>query len=102
MFMIGNVGETSETVEDTIAFADRLPLDRTWFSFAAPYPGTPFYDMVEEYGEILEPDLQLVEQLMGQVETLLARLEGGEGLTPQEQVSLTEVQTLAAEALSLS
>jgi hypothetical protein len=40
----------------------------------------------------------LVEQLLGQVETLLARLEGGEGLTPQEQVSLTEVQTLAAEA----
>ena len=40
----------------------------------------------------------LVEQLLGQVETLLAHLEGGEGLTPQEQVSLTEVQTLAAEA----
>ena len=56
MFMIGNVGETVETVTDTIKFADRLPLDRTWFSFAAPYPGTPFYDMVEEYGEILEPD----------------------------------------------
>jgi hypothetical protein len=40
----------------------------------------------------------LVEQLLGQVETLLARLEGGEGLTLQEQVSLTEVKTLAAEA----
>ena len=35
---------------------------------------------------------------MGQVETLLARLEGGEGLTLPEQVSLTEVKTLAAEA----
>ena len=40
----------------------------------------------------------LVEQLLGQVETLLARLEAGEGLTPQEQVSLTELQTLVAEA----
>jgi len=40
----------------------------------------------------------LVEQLLGQVETLLARLEAGAGLSPQEQVSLTEVQTLAAEA----
>jgi transposase-like protein len=40
----------------------------------------------------------LVEQLLGQVETLLVRLEAGEGLPPQEQVSLTEVQTLAAEA----
>jgi hypothetical protein len=40
----------------------------------------------------------LVAQLMGQIETLLARLEAGEGLTGQEQVSLTELQTLAAEA----
>lgn len=40
----------------------------------------------------------LVAQLLGQVETLLARLEAGAGLTPQEQISLTEVQTLAAEA----
>jgi transposase-like protein/transposase len=40
----------------------------------------------------------LGEQLLSQVETLLARLEAGEGLTPQEQVSLTEIQTLAAEA----
>jgi hypothetical protein len=40
----------------------------------------------------------LVGQLLSQIETLLARLEAGETLTPQEQVSLTEVQTLAAEA----
>jgi transposase-like protein len=40
----------------------------------------------------------LVAQLLGQVETLLARLEAGETLTPQEQVSLTEVKTLAGEA----
>jgi len=40
----------------------------------------------------------LVGQLMGQIETLLACLEAGEGLTPQEQVSLTELQTLAVEA----
>jgi hypothetical protein len=39
----------------------------------------------------------LVGQLLSQIETLLARLEAGEGLTVQEQVSLTEVQTLAAE-----
>ncbi len=56
MFMIGNIGETQETIEDSIRFASKLPLDRTWWSFAAPYPGTPFYEMVDEYGEILEPD----------------------------------------------
>ena len=56
MFMIGNIGETVDSIKQTIQFAHRLPVDRAWFSFAAPYPGTPFYDMVSEYGEILEPD----------------------------------------------
>jgi len=40
----------------------------------------------------------LVSQLLSQVETLVARLEAREMLTPQEQLSLTEVQTLAAAA----
>jgi DNA-directed RNA polymerase subunit RPC12/RpoP len=40
----------------------------------------------------------LVSQLLSQVETLLAHLEAGDSLTPQEQLRLTEVQTLAAEA----
>jgi transposase-like protein len=39
----------------------------------------------------------LVGQLLSQVETLLAGLEAGEKLTPQEQLSLSEVKTLAAE-----
>jgi hypothetical protein len=40
----------------------------------------------------------LVGQLLSQVETLLARLESGDGLTRQEQLSLSQVQTLAAQA----
>lgn len=40
----------------------------------------------------------LVGQLLSQVETLLARLEAGQGLTPQEQISLTDIQTLATES----
>jgi hypothetical protein len=43
-------------------------------------------------------DRWLVSQLLSQVERLLARLESGQGLTAQEQLSLSEVQTLAAEA----
>jgi len=56
MYMIGNIGETPQTVNDTIRFAHALPTDRAWFSFAAPYPGTPFYEMVPQYGRIVEPD----------------------------------------------
>jgi hypothetical protein len=40
----------------------------------------------------------LVGQLVSQIETLLAHLERGDGLTPQAQLSLSEVQTLAAQA----
>lgn len=40
----------------------------------------------------------LVADLLSQVETLLAHLEAGAGLTAQEQLSLSQVKTLAAEA----
>jgi hypothetical protein len=40
----------------------------------------------------------LVGQLLALVATLLARLEVGEALTASEQLTLTEVQTLAAES----
>jgi transposase-like protein len=40
----------------------------------------------------------LVSHLLSQVETLLACLESGTGLTPQEHLSLTEVTTLAVAA----
>jgi transposase-like protein len=40
----------------------------------------------------------LVSQLLSQVETLLERLEAGQSLTPQEQLTLQEVQSLAAQS----
>jgi transposase-like protein len=40
----------------------------------------------------------LVGQLLSQVETLLARLEAGQGLTPQEYLDLTDLHTLAQES----
>ena len=42
-FIIGLPGETEETVQQTIAFAKKLPLDIALFHVAAPYPGTPFF-----------------------------------------------------------
>lgn len=56
LFMIGNIGETPDTVRDTIRFARSLPTDYDWFSFAVPFPGTRFYEMVKQYGKIVEPD----------------------------------------------
>lgn len=42
-FIIGLPGETEETIQDTIAFSKKLPLDIALFHVAAPYPGTPFF-----------------------------------------------------------
>jgi radical SAM superfamily enzyme YgiQ (UPF0313 family) len=49
-FMIGLPGETEETIQQTIDFSKRLPLDLALFHIAAPYPGTPFYYEAVERG----------------------------------------------------
>ena len=43
-------------------------------------------------------DNRLVEQLLALVETLLAKVEAGEGLTPEEGIEAANLQGLAAEA----
>ncbi|MBM4430376.1 MAG: radical SAM protein, partial [Chloroflexi bacterium] len=42
-FILGLPGETAETIEQTIAFSKKLPLDLVLFHIAVPYPGTPFW-----------------------------------------------------------
>lgn len=47
-FIIGLPGETEETIQETIRFSRRLPLDLVLFHIAAPYPGSPlFFEVVE-------------------------------------------------------
>lgn len=49
-FIIGLPGETEETIQDTIKFSKKLPLDIALFHVAAPYPGTPFFFEVVKNG----------------------------------------------------
>ena len=49
-FIIGLPGETEETIQQTINFSKRLPLDLALFHIAAPHPGTPFFFEVVENG----------------------------------------------------
>jgi len=49
-FIIGLPGETVETIQQTIAFSKKLPLNVAIFHIAAPYPGTPFFYEVVENG----------------------------------------------------
>ena len=59
-------------------------------------------ELVKRYhltAESIRPrDNWLVEQLLAQNQTLLAKLEAGEGLTPEERVAVADLQALAAEA----
>ena len=53
-FMLGNVGETVETIKDTINFAKSLPLDNATFFITSPFPGTDLYQIAQKLGNINE------------------------------------------------
>src|SRR5438270_4528355 len=47
-FMVGYLGETPESLLETIRFSSRLPLDYVSYTIAYPLPGTKFYSKVKE------------------------------------------------------
>jgi radical SAM superfamily enzyme YgiQ (UPF0313 family) len=55
-FMMGNLGETRETMEKTIKFARELKPDYAQFSAATPFPGTALYQEIKEKGKFLIED----------------------------------------------
>ncbi|MFH1445136.1 MAG: radical SAM protein [Nanoarchaeota archaeon] len=55
-FMLGNAGETKETIEKTINFASSLNLDLSQFSITTPFPGTELWETAKQYGEFKYKD----------------------------------------------
>lgn len=51
-FMVGNKGETKETMEQTLKFAIKLNPDSAQFFPLIPYPGTQAYEWAKENGYI--------------------------------------------------
>ena len=49
-FVLGNPGETVNTIEETIAFAKSLKGHFPVFSLMTPYPGAPLYENAEKFG----------------------------------------------------
>ena len=47
-FVLGHIGETGQTIKETIEFAKQLNPDTVAFFQASPYPGTEFYRMAKE------------------------------------------------------
>jgi radical SAM superfamily enzyme YgiQ (UPF0313 family) len=54
LYMLGNIGENEQTIQDTIQFARRVKSHGKWFSYAIPLPGTEFYRVASKYGRILD------------------------------------------------
>ena len=55
-FIIGLPGETPESVRHTIQFIKSVPVDSVQFSVAIPFPGTEFYEYVEQNGFLVSRD----------------------------------------------
>ena len=53
-FMIGNLGETPKTIQDTIEFAKKIDPDYYGFGVAIPYPGSELYSAVKKQNLLLE------------------------------------------------
>lgn len=66
-FMIGNPGETKETIEETINFALELDPDLAMFNITVPFPGTVMYEWAKQNGMLLTEnwdDYDLSKQVM--------------------------------------
>jgi len=55
-FMIGNPGDTLETVKESIEFAKRQRFASATFYLALPYPKTELWDYVKQHGRFLKED----------------------------------------------
>ncbi len=55
-FMLGNPGETRETIRQTIDFAKKLNPDIVLFNITTPYPGTQMFDWAESNGYLTTHD----------------------------------------------
>lgn len=56
LFMVGNLGETRESVQKTIEFIKELDADYASCSILTPFPGTDIYRIAKERGWLRETD----------------------------------------------
>ncbi len=55
-FIFGMPEETAETMDKTINFALELDPELANFMIAAPFPGTPMYELLEKHGNVFSDD----------------------------------------------
>jgi hopanoid biosynthesis associated radical SAM protein HpnJ len=60
-FILGLPGETKETIQETIRFAQEINPHTLQVSIAAPYPGTALWKQAKENGWLSDDELELVD-----------------------------------------
>lgn len=63
-FIIGYPGETIENINETLQYANDLPLDQRGIYIATPYPGTGLYEECKREGYLKFDGEQLYNKLM--------------------------------------
>lgn len=86
-FMIGNIGETRQTIKQSIALIKDLKPDYVDFAIAIPFPATEFRENLQEKGHLLEQDYDLY----GPNKTLIRT----DNLSAQDLLSLYQKATMA-------
>jgi radical SAM superfamily enzyme YgiQ (UPF0313 family) len=51
LFMIANFGETEETIQETLDFIKRVPMDDFHMTCFTPFPGSESYTLASQYGQ---------------------------------------------------
>src|ERR1700722_5246535 len=69
-FILGLPGETKETIEETIRFANEINPHTIQVSLAAPYPGTVLFDQAVKNGWLDTSNADLVDDAGGQIAPL--------------------------------
>jgi len=73
-FMIGMIGETEKTVNETVDFIKRTRLTLHRFFYTTPYPNTPLYEIAKKMNKIPEDEDAYVSSLGEMYNTLLVNL----------------------------
>jgi len=56
LFMIGNIGETPATIQQSIDLKHRLKSDWAYFQYATPFPGSRFFTECTKHGALVTMD----------------------------------------------
>lgn len=69
-FMIGNIGETKETISETVSFIVENISEPIGFFLTTPYPGTELFEYAKQQSKI-KSEIELFESYGEQAENLL-------------------------------